>query len=227
MFSLLIRQSDFIIWFFIWFPYFAAGFTLKYSFFCLVVTKYRTCRSVLTTTEINATASACTHALLPFFSSFQQSKIHGVTMKAASGAIQLLFVLFFTPHATGTRKWTEFFFLCVHMYVWVSLSFLYIFSSPSALRLQLSREANADQMPFSWKRDFYLLVGTRLWRRPAHHLCLVLPEGKVSFSFFFHMVDEAALNLLPYAKGLTAFLTVRHPFPFTFSVHVCILYLCV
>lgn len=62
---------------------------------------------------------ARTH-LLPFFSSFQQSKIHGVTMKAASGAIQLLFVLFFTPHATGTRKWTESFFMCAYVCVGVT-----------------------------------------------------------------------------------------------------------
>lgn len=50
---------------------------------------------------------------LSFFSSFQQAKIHGGKMKAASGAIQLLFVLSFTPHATGTRKLTELLFACM------------------------------------------------------------------------------------------------------------------
>lgn len=66
-----------------------------------------------------------THVITPpfFFSVFQHSKLHGGTMKAASGAIQLLFVLFSTPLATGTRALTEFWFVCVCacvcLYVWV------------------------------------------------------------------------------------------------------------
>lgn len=34
-------------------------------------------------------------------------KIRGGTMKKAPGVILLLFVLIFTPHAKGTRKYSE------------------------------------------------------------------------------------------------------------------------
>lgn len=82
-------------------------------------------------------------------------------MKAADRAIQLLFVLSLTRHATGTRKLTEFLLGCMNMSALV-IVFLCISSCSLLLRLQPSWEANIDQMPFSRKRDFYLLVGTRL-----------------------------------------------------------------
>lgn len=59
-------------------------------------------------------------------------------------------------------------------------SCLFFFFCVCVCRLQSSREAHADQMSFSRKRDLHLLVGTRLRWGTAHHPRLVLSQGKVS-----------------------------------------------
>lgn len=58
-------------------------------------------------------------------------------MKAASGAIQLLFVLSFAPHATGTRKLTEIMFVrmctCVGVIVFFNAFFFSVGPQVTAL----------------------------------------------------------------------------------------------
>lgn len=78
----------------------------------------------------------------------------------------------------------------------------FAFISSFACRLQSTREAWADQMSFSWKRDLYLLVEARLWRRTAHHLRPVLSQGKVS-SFHF-LAETHSLHFI-----LTGFVLLR------------------